>query len=185
LGAQPNTYLRGSDIIGSFEVQSLTNGQADISFTGASLITVIEKTGNDLVSTSGFRINPAVATLTPAPTCTPLPACAYQQDANGAVCKIGATPAQGGIWCPRPTSTLTPTPMDCIPLPECVYNPPIVNGMPVVCDLAPPPIGKRYCPRPSPTPISFCNGHKWNCAMLANLVLEYVQQYVYQKQVPV
>ncbi len=161
LGAQPNTYLRGSAIIGSFEIQSLTNGPADVTFTSASMVTVIEKTSNTLISSTGLVINPLSTTTTPIPTCTPLPACAYQTNANDATCKIGATPAPGGTWCPRSTPTITPTPIDCIPLPECVYNPPIVNGRPVVCDLAPPPNGMRYCPRPSvitPTPFTQCAG---------------------------
>lgn len=53
--------------------------------------------------------------------------------------------------CAGHSSCITPPP-SCIPLPECAYNPPIVNGRPVLCSIPPPPNGKQYCPRPTVTP---------------------------------
>jgi hypothetical protein len=59
--------------------------------------------------------------------------------------------------CPEPTSVVVePTSTACIPMPACVN--PASSTMPV-CDLAPLPIGQRYCPMATPvacTPLPAC-----------------------------
>lgn len=101
--AQPNAYFRGSDIIGTLKVKSLTDNPARITFTQETAIAAIEKQSNTLVSSTGVTINGSTATDTVRPTCVPIPSCAYNPDGTGAVCKIGAAPEAGGVWCPQPT----------------------------------------------------------------------------------
>lgn len=264
LGAQPNVYLKGSDIIGTFTVKALTDKPASITFTSETIVSALEKETSALVSSAGISINGTeptpVATCDASNTgsyckrCQPCPegrictkecklevgvckdsqcvvdapaGCYYKQvqcvqapcnpilvcptptpgqnsctnAKNGSSCTIGSCPTctpgkpcpaiacipqsgtcqngqcianctqppkgcvdengnlslcdpmPGVTWC-RPTPKPT-----CIPLPECVYNPPIVNGKPVRCDVMAPPNGNTYCPRPtaSPTPTA----HNW------------------------
>lgn len=125
LGAQPNAALKGTDIIGRFTVETLSNGpSSSIKILNTSKVAALEKPTNTLVSTSGITIYSTNGTGSGTPTPTPHNWCAGPNgtscawDCNTCNSTGGCTkmkcPAVTGTCqnntCVKPTTTPTPTP---------------------------------------------------------------------------
>lgn len=94
LGAQPNAYLKGSDIVGTFTVKALTNKPAAITFTTDTMVSALEKTTNALVSSSGVSVNGTPPSPMPVKCDGP----------DGSQCAMGICPQPtciAGQPCPR------------------------------------------------------------------------------------
>ena len=97
---------------------------------------------------------------TPRP-CVQLPSCAYSTDPRSRICKIGATPAEGGTWCPRPTITKEPVPTGsgCITRCDAVTKlcttacPATVGPRPTIVQSPPPTAIPTATPTATPTPM--------------------------------
>ncbi len=125
LGAQPNAPLKGTDIIGRFTVETLSNGPSStIRVLNSTMVAALEKPTNTLVSSSGITIYSTNGTASGTPTPTPHnwcagpngSACAWDCNrctASGICTKMGCPDVTGTCQnntCVKPPATPTPTP---------------------------------------------------------------------------
>lgn len=141
MGSDPSTPYKGSDIIGTITYKALKAGTSSLSFAQTTQVASIEVDTNALTGSTGTTITTTIAGSNVTPSVTPTHT---------------ITPTRTPTPTQPITPTRTPTPPiyqipTCIPLPSCVYDPPIVNGRPITCDIARPPNGGSYCPRPTVT----------------------------------